>query len=317
MARVGHACCSRSRRWLCFSLSQSSTKTKRKKIIRPTPNVPTSTCPTVDAQAQPDRATRQPRSACHPPVPGPLANSFINASWWFFRRSFLIPAAIYHPPRRKQEKKKGAEKKKNQPTLLRGRSGAQQPPALCPTAGLIRLLSSGKRLIAHRFSRQKDGQRAVRLSSGGVCLVPGGSRLSFLEQFSHCIKWSIFFLFLSFFPFFLLVVAFLFLHSGCASFSSPHRFGCCTAFFYLSGYKFLKAEVKKRTVTRCRLALEAVQASRPKLDFASPWFFFAGAAIHKQSIVVRSEITKLIDLLNKRRWQKVPGHCGFLDKRNE
>jgi len=79
-----------------------------------------------------------------------------------------------------------------------------------------------------------------------------------------------FFLFLSFFPFFLLVVAFLFLHLGCASFSSPHRFGCCTAFFYLSGYKFLKAEVKKRTVTRCRLALEAVHASRPKLDFASP-----------------------------------------------
>jgi len=106
----------------------------------------------------------------------------------------------YITRQKKTRKKKGA-RKKNQPTLLRGRSGAQQPPALCPTAGLIRLLSSGKRLLAHRFSRQKDGQRAVRLSSGGVCLVPGGSRLSFLELFSHCIKWSIFFYSFPFFPF--------------------------------------------------------------------------------------------------------------------
>jgi len=212
---------------------------------------------------------RQPRSACHPPVPGPLANSFINASWWFFRRSFLKPAAIYHPP--KENKKKKGARKKNQPTLLRGRSGAQQPPALCPTAGLIRLLSSGKRLLAHRFSRQKDGQRAT----SAVILWwsvsrPWRVKAKLSRTILPLYQMVDFFLFLSFFPFFLLVVAFLFLHSGCASFSSPHRFGCCTAFFYLSGYKFLKAEVKKRTVTRCRLALEAVHASRPKLDFASP-----------------------------------------------
>ena len=112
---------------------------KRKKYmqhVRP-PKVPTGTCPAADAQAQPDRATHQPRSASHSPVSGPLGNSFIRASWWFFRRSSLIfsfPHSLIPPPaKREKEKKKGC-KKKNQLTLLRDRSGAQQPPALCPTA---------------------------------------------------------------------------------------------------------------------------------------------------------------------------------------
>ena len=114
---------------------------KRKKYIYSTSDPPKSPPALVPLQtrrpSQTERRTNQGRRVT-PRYPGRWETALSEPRGGFsdgrplFSHSLIL--SFLHPPKEKKKKKKGA-RKKNQLTLLRDRSGAQQPPALCPTAG--------------------------------------------------------------------------------------------------------------------------------------------------------------------------------------